>query len=153
MYFCYNRNIGMRCPPPLFRGWVCYDRSCRLCLRWVRLTRGSLSEKGFELIPLQTPWVRAKLREQGESLLKEVRVIRADGAIHGGAEGLLHLAQHYWWGGPICQAARLGWCRTLLKAGYAWVARNRHCVGGQCEVGERRKRPHRLETFYDLEGC
>ena len=40
-------------------GWVCYDSECAFCLGWVRRTERALGRRGFEFIPLQTPWVKA----------------------------------------------------------------------------------------------
>lgn len=41
--------------------WVCYDGECELCLRWVRRVERPLLRQGFQFVPLQTPWVKARL--------------------------------------------------------------------------------------------
>ena len=44
----------------LFRGWVCYDAECSFCSLLAARSQLSLEQKGFKLIPLQTPWLKEK---------------------------------------------------------------------------------------------
>ena len=110
------------------RGWVLYDGDCAFCLRWVRRFRGPLERRGFRLAPLQTPWVRKRLGLPADELLAELRLLMADGQRFGGADALVEIARHLWWGWPLYALAWLPSARRLLAAGYRWGARHRQCV-------------------------
>jgi hypothetical protein len=72
-------------------GWVCYDGECAFCLGWVRVTEKVLRQRGFGFIPLQTPWVRARLNATEVELMAQGRLMLPDGRILGGAETAVFL--------------------------------------------------------------
>ena len=119
-------------------GWLVYDGDCALCTRLVRWFRGPLERRGYALVPLQAPWIAARLhisyRVAPEDLLKEMRVLTGDGRCLGGSVGVLHLAREIWWTWPLWALAKLPGMPALLDFGYRSVAQHRHCVGA---VGQR----------------
>ena len=127
-------------------GWLVYDGDCALCTRLVRWFRQPLEGCGYAFVPLQAPWIAARLHISygvaPEDLLKEMRVLTGDGRCLGGSGAILHLAREIWWTRPLWLLAKLPGMRALLDFGYRTVAKHRHCVGvvGQritsCAVGK-----------------
>lgn len=115
-------------------GWVLYDGDCRFCVRLARCFRPWLASRYFELMPLQTPWVRTRLGLLDSDLLAGMRLLSPDGKVFGGVDALLAISRHYWWTWPLRQVARLPGTPKLLRLGYEWVARHRGCAGGACVV-------------------
>ncbi len=113
-------------------GWLVYDGDCALCTRLVRWFRRPLERRAYAFVPLQAPWIAARLHISygvpPEDLLKEMRVLTADGRCLGGADAVLHLAREIWWTWPLWLLAKLPRMRALLDAGYRTVATHRHCV-------------------------
>ncbi len=128
-------------------GWLVYDGDCALCTRLVRWFRRPLEARGYAFVPLQAPWIAARLhisyRVAPEDLLKEMRVLTGDGRCLGGSEAVLHLAREIWWTWPLWFLARLPGMHRMLDLAYRTVAQHRHCVGaaGQritaCAVDKR----------------
>jgi len=115
-------------------GWVLYDGDCRFCVRLARSFRPCLAGRHFELMPLQTPWVRARLGLLDSGLLDEMGLLLPDGKVFGGVDALLEISRHYWWTWPLRQLARVPGIKNLLRLGYQWIARHRGCTGGACVV-------------------
>jgi predicted DCC family thiol-disulfide oxidoreductase YuxK len=120
--------------PP--RGWVLYDADCGFCTRWAWRIMYFAGPRGFHLAPLQAPWVRPALKLSPQELLDELRVLTADGEIHGGADALLYLAAQIPWARPLAFAARLPGMMRVLRAAYRWVARHRHTLSRTCGIGK-----------------
>jgi len=118
-------------------GWVCYDGDCAFCLRWRRRVARPLLRHGFDFVPLQTPWVRAKLNVSEADLQKEMRLIRPGRNVLGGADAVVTLARYVWWLWPLWLASRLPGAMGIIRAGYRHLARNRQCASGACEIPKR----------------
>jgi predicted DCC family thiol-disulfide oxidoreductase YuxK len=115
--------------PP--RGWVLYDGDCVFCSGLARRFERLLGRRGFSLVPLQTPWVRERLQLAAGAPLTEMRLLHPDGSSPGGADALVGIAQHIWWGWPFFLLARLG-AINWLRRGYRFVAARRNCSKGLC---------------------
>ena len=98
---------------------------------------GALARRRFELAPLQAPWVRQRLGLAEPELLAEMRLVKPDGRVISGADALLEICRQFWWAWPFRQLAHIPAIMNLFRAGYRWVARHRHCAGGDCKVGAR----------------
>ena len=131
------------------RGWILYDGDCQFCLDWVRRMKPVFVHRGFEFLPLQTPWVRAFFHVPEAELLSEMRVIankvsngnsgrtehnECVGQGFGGADAIVELAKHVWWAWPLVAIAQIPGTRRLLRAGYRAIAERRYCVDGRCPV-------------------
>jgi predicted DCC family thiol-disulfide oxidoreductase YuxK len=116
------------------RGWVFFDRDCSICTSLARRFRHTLERRGFALAALQDPRVAALLGLAPDQLLREMRVVIAEGKIYGGAEAIGYLSGQIWWVWPVFAAAQLPGVPRIIAAGYRWFAHHRHCVSGKCSV-------------------
>jgi predicted DCC family thiol-disulfide oxidoreductase YuxK len=114
------------------RGWVFFDRECRICTSLARRFRRPFEKRGFGLAALQDPRVGVLLGLPPDHLLREMRVVTTEGEIHGGAEAIVYLAGQIWWAWPIHAAAQLPGVLGILAAGYRWFANHRHCASSKC---------------------
>jgi len=114
-------------------GWVLYDAECRFCVALARRWERALARRRFRLASLQTEGTRAGL-EGGEELLREMRVVTAQGRVFGGAAAVVELARHFWWAAWLGLVANLPLGKRALDAGYRWIAARRHCAGGACAL-------------------
>ncbi|HUA37119.1 MAG TPA: DCC1-like thiol-disulfide oxidoreductase family protein [Candidatus Sulfopaludibacter sp.] len=133
-------------------GWVLYDANCNFCTRLAQRFQPLLARRHFELLPLQTPWVRARLGLADSRLLAEMRVLLPDGTNFGGADALIEISRRYWWAWPIRQMTRLPTVRELVRRGYRWVARRRNCARGICNITNLKVggKSHRFLDFLPL---
>jgi predicted DCC family thiol-disulfide oxidoreductase YuxK len=115
-------------------GWVLYDGECRLCTGMARRFHHLLAGRHFELLPLQTPWVKARLALPEDKLLSEMRLLRPDGKYFGGADAVFEIGRYFWWAWPLRMIGRIPMANNLLRAIYRNVARNRNCTDGACKI-------------------
>jgi predicted DCC family thiol-disulfide oxidoreductase YuxK len=120
-----------------FNGWICYDVDCGFCTRMVDRWRATLASRQFELVPLQTPWVRERFDLNDVEFLAEMRLLKPDGAMVGGADALLEIGRAFWWTWPLRQLGRIPAVMQIFRAAYRWVARQRSCVGGSCKINSQ----------------
>ncbi|NNM86919.1 MAG: DUF393 domain-containing protein [Phycisphaerae bacterium] len=118
-------------------GWVLYDADCHFCTTWARRSKKLLESRELVLVPLQTPWVRARLGLPEAQLLTEMRLLRPNGQVFRGADALLEIGRHFCWSWPLAQMGHIPGVHALLVMIYRWVARHRSCAVGACE----RKQP------------
>ncbi|HXB61096.1 MAG TPA: DCC1-like thiol-disulfide oxidoreductase family protein [Candidatus Acidoferrales bacterium] len=118
-------------------GWVLYDADCRWCKSMARHFRHLLAGRRLELLPLQTPWVKARLGMPDSQLLEEMRLMRPDGKYVGGADAVLEISHYFWWAWPLWQIGRIPVVTHVLRAVYRWIASNRPCANGSCAVTQQ----------------
>lgn len=122
-------------------GLIFYDAGCEFCAFLARRFRALLASRSFELLPLQTLRRAERLHLLDAEWMAEMHVVRPDGKCLGGADALIEIARDFWWAWPIRQLARIPQARQILRGGYRWIARNRGCADGNCEiVGPKKKR-------------
>jgi predicted DCC family thiol-disulfide oxidoreductase YuxK len=119
------------------RGWVFFDRDCRVCTTFARRFRRPLESRGFGLAALQDPRVQELLSLRPSELLREMCVLASDGNIFGGASAIVYLARQIWWAWPLYAASHLPGAKRLLDAGYRWFADHRSCASGRCASREK----------------
>src|SRR5271169_4810640 len=106
------------------RGWVLYDAECSLCANLVTRVSGHLRACGFKPEPLQSPWVRQRLNLPEQPLLAEMRVLKRDGQVLGGADALVGLAtaipapSRPWWAWLLVISAKLPFSMPILRTVY-----------------------------------
>ena len=110
------------------QGWVLYDGDCPFCTRWAERFERILTRRGFDVAPLQAPWVRECLDLRLEEPLSEMRVLTPAGRIFGGADAVIFLARAIWWAWPLCALARLPGMHLLVRKSYRWFATRRYCL-------------------------
>jgi predicted DCC family thiol-disulfide oxidoreductase YuxK len=103
---------------------VLYDDACAFCTRWARRLRPSLHRAGLSLAPLGPDRT-------------EMRVHFADGRTLGGADAVVALSRRIWWLLPLWLLSLIPGTLPILRIGYRFIARHRHCLGGTCEVPKR----------------
>ena len=129
---------------------VLYDAECRFCLGLVRRFELLLVRHGFALLPLQTPWVRARLGLSDEQLLAEIRLLLPNGNLFGGADALVEISRGYWWAFPLRVLARIPGGMRFLRAIYRWIARHRFWILGRCLSRKCRPPHHRHTAFFEM---
>ena len=85
-------------PKPL--GWILYDDSCGFCRRWIPFWKSTLRRRGFEIAPLQADWIREKLSLSESELLRDLRLLLADGSQICGADVYRYAMRRIWWAWP-----------------------------------------------------
>ena len=116
---------------------IYYDGTCGFCLATVRRVEPMLARRGFRLVPLQSPGTARLLGVSEDRLLDEMRVRLDDGSVFGGAAAVVEIARRIRWAWPLSALSRLPGAMTPMRAAYRWVARNRYCINGVCEVPRR----------------
>ena len=114
---------------------IYYDDECRFCRDMLRRFGRTLAHRRFTFVPLQSPGAARVLGVSDEHLMDEMRVRLDNGAVFGGASALAAIARRIWWAWPLWVLSCVPGAMPLLDAAYRWIARNRHCLNGACEVG------------------
>jgi phosphonatase-like hydrolase len=116
--------------PPL--GWVLYDGGCGFCRRWVVFWASVLRRRGYDVAPLQAPWVAERLGLAHEELLEDLLLLQPDGTLVRGAEAYRHALRRIGWAWPIWLLSVLPGLRWLFDRGYRTFADHRHRISRSC---------------------
>ena len=131
-------------------GWVFYDAQCRFCVR-SRERFGPLFERrGFRWMPLQTPGTAARLGYTEAELMGEMKLLLPNGQVFGGVDAWAVLLRSVWWLWLFGVLLKVPGLNAVATWGYAWIARNRHCLGGSCALPPVPAHPHRHSAFLEL---
>ena len=110
-------------------GWLLYDGECDFCCgladSWGRLAQRA----GFSLAELQAEWVCERLARNGEgtdATSDELLLLLPDDHVLGGADALVEICSHIWWGWPLWLLSRFPGVMRLLRWLYRRVAARRH---------------------------
>jgi len=109
------------------KGWLFFDADCGFCTRIACWLAPVLSHRGFALAPLQDPRVGALLGLSQDELLRELRFLRSDGRLYGGADAVLAVAGQIGWAWPLVSLSDFPGVRGLLHRAYKWFAAQRNC--------------------------
>jgi len=123
---------GVAGPAP--RGWILYDGSCGFCRRWVPFWEPALRRRGFAITPLQAPWVGERLGLPPEELVKDLRLLLADGSQLSGAAVYRFAMRRIWWAWPMYGLSVLPGLRQVFDWAYRTFARNRYRVSDACRL-------------------
>jgi predicted DCC family thiol-disulfide oxidoreductase YuxK len=115
------------------RGWLFFDSECAFCTRIARWVAPILARRGIGVAPLQDPRVGALLGLSHEELLREMRVLLADGKQYGGADAAVALAREIWWARPLVLLAKIPGVMEWMRREYRWIAARRSCAAEECE--------------------
>jgi predicted DCC family thiol-disulfide oxidoreductase YuxK len=124
-----NSDISKLCDADWLTGWVLYDAECPFCRRWAARFEKILTLHGFDLSPLQSPWVRECFDLPELELFSRLRVLTRDGRDLTGAEALVFIARHIWWAWPLYPISKLPGFLPLGRILYDRIAssRSRDC--------------------------
>ena len=144
---CYGSCTGctlalMRSVPTGCTGWLYYDGACPFCLRWVDRLGFIARRGGFELVPLQSDAARRILGLAEGELPTEMKLRLADGRLLGGVDACIVLAEAAGWTVPLGWLARVPGVNALAWRAYRWIAANRYCFAGQCEMPNASRTPN-----------
>lgn len=132
------------------RGRVFYDAECRFCVAGRRRWGGLFERRGFAWVPLQTPGTAARLGITENQLRAEMWLQRADGRTFSGVGAWSELLRRVWWLWPLGMLIALPGFNALARLLYRWIARNRHCLGGSCQIHSHPHPTHRHSAFLEL---
>jgi hypothetical protein len=71
-----------------------------------------------------------------EELMREMRVLLADGEQCGGADAGVALARQIWWARPLVWLAGIPGAMPWMRRQYRWIAVRRSCAAESCERAE-----------------
>jgi predicted DCC family thiol-disulfide oxidoreductase YuxK len=114
------------------RGWFFFDAECGFCTHVAQWIAPILRRRGMDIAPLQDPRVRALLGLSQSELLREMRVVMADGTHNGGADAAVALAHEIWWARPLVWLSKAPGATGLLRRVYRWIASKRNCGAENC---------------------
>jgi predicted DCC family thiol-disulfide oxidoreductase YuxK len=115
------------------RGWLFFDAECGFCTRIARWLVPILQRRGLAVAPLQDVRVGALLGLSQAELMREMRVLLADGRQYGGADAGVALAREIWWARPLVWLAAIPGMMVWLRSGYRSLAARRSCAAARCE--------------------
>jgi predicted DCC family thiol-disulfide oxidoreductase YuxK len=118
------------------RGWLFFDGECAYCKKIARWLAPILKHRSIALAPLQDPRVSALLGLTPDELLREIRVLLADGRQYGGADAVVALANEIWWAAPLVWFSRLPRGMGLLRSWYQAIAARRSCAAMGCTLAQ-----------------
>lgn len=104
------------------RGWIAFDGACALCTRGTAAVARLLAANGWRLVPLQHPRLAGVLTDGRD----EMRLLRHQQPIAGGAAALCAIASSYWFLAPLAVLPHLPGVGSLLEQAYVLLARSRH---------------------------
>ena len=122
---------------PKALGWILYDDSCGLCRRWIPFWKSTLRRRGFEIAPLQADWVREKLSLSESELLRDLRLLLADGSQICGAAVYRYAMRRIWWARPTYLFSVCPGLRSIFDWGYLTFATNRFHISFACGLSTR----------------
>jgi predicted DCC family thiol-disulfide oxidoreductase YuxK len=123
------------------RGWLFFDAQCGFCTRIARWLAPILQRRGLAVAPLQDARVGALLGLSQAELMREMRLLLADGCQYGGADAGVALAREIWWARPVAWLAKIPGVMNRLRSGYRSLAARRSCAAQSCETTVSAIRP------------
>jgi predicted DCC family thiol-disulfide oxidoreductase YuxK len=108
-------------------GWVLYDDSCGFCRCWIPLW-----SRGFDIAPLQAAWVRERIGLSEAELLRDIRLLLADGRRLDGASAYRYVMRRIGWAFPLYLASTLPLLRQAFDWAYQTFSRNRFRFSRAC---------------------
>ena len=115
-----DNNVGVA-------GWLFYDGECRLCCESARRVERILARRRFELRPLQSADSPERLGLSEGDVLRETRLLLADGRNLGGADAVVEIARH-----NVADGVR-----NLCRIQMAYVSRHAGSRNGRAGNPER----------------
>jgi hypothetical protein len=115
-------------------GWVLYDGPCGFSSASARRAAVILNSLGFDLLPLQTPWVIQRLGPAATLAAQEMALLTREGRVVGGVDAYVYVAEQFRWGRPFAWLARRGPVDRLLRWTYRWIAAHRQQISAACRL-------------------
>ena len=114
------------------RGWLLYDEECGVCHRVVPRFRETLRKRGFAIAPLQSEWVRERVKISDDEMFDHLRLLLPGGEQVVGADAYRYVMRRVWWSYPIYLISVLPLVWQIVNWCYRTFARNRYWVARTC---------------------
>jgi lipase maturation factor 1 len=111
-------------------GLLLYDADCPFCRKWILRLGNVLREHGFEIAPLQNPWVIQRLNLSQKELLRDMRLLLPDGRQFIGADAYRYIMRRIGWAYPLYILSLIPLLHKLFDSSYRKIASNRYCLSG-----------------------
>lgn len=139
-----NDAASFACKAPIadVMNYVLYDGACGFCSRWVPSWAKTLRQAGFEIAPLQSPWLATLARLNPAELTDDFTLLLDDGRLLKGADAYRFVMRRIWWAVPLYALSVIPVLHGIFDWSYRTFARNRYCVSrtlGLAGSEERRK--------------
>jgi len=131
---------------------VFYDAECRFCVAGRRRWGPLLERRGFVWLPLQTPGAAARLGVTEDQLRAEMWLELAEGRVVSGVNSWITLMRAVWWLWPLGLMLAVPGINAIAARAYRGIARNRHCLGGTCQIHSHRQAGFHLVDMLPLAG-
>lgn len=112
------------------RSELFYDAACRFCTDGVGRLRPWLMMRNIDTVPFEDGAAEA-----------EMKLVWHDGRAFGGADAVIFLGRQFWFTLPFALIAMLPGISQLVHLAYRWIAKNRSCLNGGCEIDLSEKKP------------
>lgn len=116
------------------RGFVVYDAACGGCSAARRRFGPALEKRGFHCLPIQRAIKQFPGRFSPEEWRRELKIIRANGSVIGGAQAVAELMKAFALWRPLGALIDLPGIRKVSAAVYQWAARRRYCWSKTCRL-------------------
>lgn len=131
-------------------GWIFYDAECGFCVHGVKRWSKIFASRGFRWLPLQTPGTAARLGVSESALRDEMKLLCVDGRVAGGVDAWALLFRSVWWLSPVGMLLKLPGAHWFGANIYRWIARNRYCFAGRCELHRHEMDHKRHAAFFEM---
>ena len=128
-------------PSGLTRPVVVYDGECPFCLKQVDNMKRRDPDRAFEYQPRQAEGLDQRFPQLTEGDFNSgMRLVQRDGSVSVGADAVYEISRRLRGWKYLAWLYRVPVLKTICRASYAWIARNRYrftkkCDDGVCEVG------------------
>lgn len=116
------------------RGAILYDGACGFCRSWVVRWEPTLRRRGFDVAPLQSPWVAERTGLSSEELLADLLLLRPDGSVVRGADVYREALKRIVWAWPLWVVSVLPIGRQVFDRAYRSFADHRYRISQACQL-------------------
>ena len=115
---------------------VVYDGECAYCRRQVQKMQRRDPDRIFAYVPRQTEGLTDRFPKLAEGDFNAgMRLIHEDGSISVGADAVYNIARRLVGWKRLAWLYRVPGLQQVFRAGYGWIAKNRHRLAKRCEDG------------------
>ena len=121
-------------PDQTCTGWMLFDGDCGICRKLVARGKALIVKRDLLAVPLQTPWVADAYQLSETELLRDVRLVFADGNHLQGADVYRYVARKTWWLWPLWLISVIPGFSHLVNFAYRKFADNRSRFSSTCSL-------------------
>ena len=109
-------------------GWILFDGRCGICIWWISIWSSLLRSYGYEIVEIETNWVRSRLGVLEDEALGDIRILKPDGDQTLGADVYREVMSRVWWLLPIYLLSICPGSRQVFNLSYELFKKNRYWV-------------------------